>query len=121
MSWFAAHAIMYVRFKAGAQEVFPVWENVLLIEAAAPSEVWQKAVARAREDEGDCGGSFRWGDRPAEWVFAGLRKVVAVSHQGANDRLGDGDEITYSEFQVPDQADLQRLVSGEEVAVRYVE
>jgi hypothetical protein len=121
MPWYAAHAILYVRFKSGGQTAYPVWENVLLIRARDPTSAWRKAVRRAKRDEGDGGGTFRWNNRPAEWVFAGLRKVVAVSHQGAARTPGDGDEITYSEFELADAASLRKLVAGRAVSAQYVE
>ena len=116
MPWYAAHAILYVRFKAGKQRRFPVWENVLLVRARTAREAWRKAQRRAREDQGDSGGTFRWAGRRAEWVFAGLRKVVAVSARSEG-RLGDGDEITYNEYEVDDAAALERLVAGASVSV----
>jgi hypothetical protein len=42
-----------------------------------------------------------------------------VSHQG--DSLGHGDELTYSEFSVPDEKALQDLAAGREVSLRYIE
>jgi hypothetical protein len=119
VAWFAASAIMYVRFKDGQQDRFPIWENTLLIEAESHSSARAKAQDRATHDEGDSGGTFRWAERPAEWVFAGIRKVTQVSHEGAT--LGDGDEVTYSEFEVESEAALRALATGEEVSVRYIE
>lgn len=119
MGWYAASAIMYVRFKDGGQEHFPVWENVLLIEASNDEEAEVKARERAAADEGDSGGTFTWEGRPAEWVFAGIRKVLTVAHE--IDRLGHGDEVTFSEFRLPDQASVHRLAAGEEVDLKYVE
>ncbi len=121
MPWYAAHAIMYVRFKAGRQSTYPVWENVLLIDARDPVAARRKAERRAKQDEGDSGGTFRWENRAAEWVFAGLRKVVAVSHQSPQPVPADGDEITYSEYEVANATTLRKLVSGKSARVEYVE
>ena len=121
MAWFAAHAIMYVRFKDGRQDHYPVWENVLLIEAPDINDAESMARDRARQDEGDSDGTFQWEDRPATWVFAGLRKTVRVAHQRVTSKLASGDEVTYSEFSVPNEAALRRLIAGENVAVEYVE
>jgi hypothetical protein len=119
MPWFAAHAVMYVRFKDGRQDTYSVWENVLLVEAADGDDARAKATARARRDEGDSQGSMTWENRPAEWVLAGVRKVMSVAHEA--DGLGSGDEITYSELLIRDRAELDRFVNGEQVSVRYVE
>jgi len=65
MSWYAASIIMLTKFKDGIQDKYPVWENVILIEGNSPDEASEKALARAREDEGDSAGTYLWEDRPA--------------------------------------------------------
>ena len=121
MPWFAAHAIMYVRFKDGRQDPYPVWENVLLIEAADFNGAESAARDLARQDEGDADGTFCWQDRPATWVFAGLRKTLRVAHRGSTSEPASGDEITYSEFSVPNEDALRRLAAGDTVVIEYVE
>jgi len=120
MAWYAASAILCVKFKDGVQDCYPVWENVYLIEAETDGEAFRLAEERAREAEGDSSGSFRWDGRPATWVFAGLRKLLTVSHE-APPALGSGDELTFSEFELADQRALERLVAGGEVGVTYME
>jgi hypothetical protein len=112
---------MYVRFKDGVQDHYPVWENILLVEAPDDDTAHAHAVARAKEDEGDYKDSFTWQDRPATWVYAGIRKLITVSHLNPDDQLGSGDELTYSEFDLPSQSAVDRLVAGEEVDLKYVE
>jgi hypothetical protein len=112
---------MFVQFKDGVQDHYPVWENILLIKAADGSEALKAAAARAREYEGDSGSSFTWDGRPASWVFAGIRKLISVSHRSITDEIGPGDEVTYSEFDLPDRHSLDRLVAGDEVDLKYVE
>jgi hypothetical protein len=92
---------MYCRFKDGRQSPTPVWENVLLIEAADDQAAWPLAESRARLDEGDGSGSMTWGGRPAEWEFAGIRQLLTVTHESEG-KLGHADEITYTEFMLPD-------------------
>ena len=119
MTWFAAHAVMYFKLKGGAQGGCTVWENVYLIEAEDIDAAWERAEARARQEEGDDDGSLTFDDRPATCVFAGLRKMSEVAHGEEDGRLRSGDEITYSEFEVPDEASVRAYVGGEEVLVRY--
>ena len=119
MPWYAASAIMFVKFKDGNQDTYPVWENVHLIEATTPEEAEEKAIRRAREEEGDDSGSFTWNKKPATWVFAGLRKLLSVSHPDLDDNELDGAEVTFSEFEVTTEADLDALVNGEDVKVLY--
>jgi hypothetical protein len=121
MAWFAAHAIMYFKLKSGVQDSFTIWENVYLIEADNSDQVREKACEWAQREEGDSDGSLRVDGQPATQVFAGLRKIVAVSHWEEEGQLRPGDEITYSEFQVPDEKSVRALVNGEEVSVEYIE
>jgi hypothetical protein len=121
MAWFAAHAILYFKLKAGGQEKFTVWENVYLIEAGDSDEAWEKAEAWAKQEEGDSDGFLQVDGRPATMVYAGIRKMITVSHWEEEGRLGHGDEITYSEFQVPDEKSIRELVDGAEVSVDYIE
>jgi hypothetical protein len=111
---------MYVRFKDGQQGHYPVWENVLLVEADSDALAEERARELAGLDAGDSDGTFRWNGRPAEWVFAGIRKILTVSHR--SDAVpGHGDEITYSEFGVRDENTLQDLVAGRSVSIEYVQ
>jgi hypothetical protein len=118
MPWYAAHAIMYVEFKDGAQNHYPVWENVLLIEAADGKEAHEKTYRRAKRDEA-ADPSFTWSGRPARWVFAGIRKLLTVSHESDFRQPDDGDEITYCQFDLPDRKSLDRLVACERVRLDY--
>lgn len=117
MNWYAAHAILFAQFKEGKQTKFPVWENLLLVKARTEAEAFKKAEKRARQDEGDDGGSFRWDGKPARWVFAGIRKLTLC--QDADERPDDGTEISYQEMLVESEASIQKLVAGQEVVVRY--
>src|SRR3989442_6952758 len=68
-TWYAAHIVMYVTFKDGAQDHYPVWENIVLIEAPTEDEAFSKAEVIVRAGEGDSDGSFRSNDRPATCNF----------------------------------------------------
>ena len=119
MTWYCAHVIMSVRFKDGNQDTYPVWENVVLIEAPSEKEAWEKAEQRAQRYEGDSEGSFTWGGRPATWVFAGIRKLIMTDYLGAPP--ASGTEVTYSEFELATAEDLRKLIDGDSVDVTYVE
>ena len=120
--WYAAHIIMYVRFKDGQQGEYPVWENIRLIEAPSDDGALAVAECLGRDDEGDDDGSFRWDGRPATWVFGGVRKLVAVCHpDDPDDRPTNGAEISYSQMILPDAAALDKLVNGDPVTVLYEE
>lgn len=121
MPRYCAHAVLYFQFKDGRQDDFPVYENVYLIEAEDADEAWTKGVARARLDEGDEAGSLHFEQRPATRVFAGLRKVISVSHMGIEDQIADGDELTFSQCRFADTASFQRFVNGEDTTGTFVE
>ena|SRR5687767_9678947 len=116
MTWFAAHVIMYISVKDGKQETYPVWENVILVEAETDAAARTKAEGYGREAEGDDRGTFRWGQRPASWVFAGVRKVVRCdSHP---DQPGDGTEITYTDIVVDTLDAVRDLAAGRRVPLK---
>src|SRR5262249_14552396 len=95
VSWYTAHIVMMVRFKEYPQEHFPIWENIVLLEANSDDGAFANAEERGREDEGDDDGTFRWGGKPATWVFAGVRKLT-LCEDGRN-RPEDGTELSYLE------------------------
>lgn len=119
MPWYSASAIMFVQFKDGKQDSYSVWENVHLLQASNREEAEERAIKRAKDDEGDSSGTFMWEERPAVWVFAGLRKLITVSHPDLDDNELDGAEVTFSAFEVETEADLTALVNGEDVNVKY--
>lgn len=119
MPWYAASAIIYTKFKEGNQDRYPVWENVILIEAESSNEAHKKAIERAKMDEGDASGTYYYDDRPASMVFAGIRKIITC--EDSNDRPRDGTEITYSTIEVYSEEDFSKLVNGEPVTVMYEE
>ncbi len=119
MTWYAASIIMFVKFKDGIQNKFPIWENVILIEASSSDEAFRKAEKRALDGEGDSDGTFRWEDRDAEWVFAGIRKLLECID--VENKPADGNEITFSHFEVESKEVLSQLVNGETVMIKYEE
>jgi hypothetical protein len=119
MNWFAAHIILVVKFKDHSQTRFPVWENIVLIRADSEEEAIAKAEARGRDDEGDDDGTFRWGGKPAVWVFVGVRKVTLCEDAGK--RPGDGTELSYLEFEAPSMAAVEKLIDGTPVRLTLKE
>jgi len=117
MTWYAAHAIMVVKFKDGIQDKYPLWENIFLVKADSTAEALAKAETRARQDEGDSQGSFTHEGRPATWVFGGLRRLVTCLD--AEEQPTDGTEITYAEMEVTTETDFYKLINGEAVMVWY--
>jgi len=115
-TWYAAHLILYVRFKHGKQTYFPVWENIVLIRAATEEEAFAKAEKRAQLDVGNDGGSFEWDGHSAEWIFAGVRKLTTCVNP--EQRPADGTEVTYIEMELPSLAAVRKLAAGEPVTAK---
>lgn len=117
MTWYAAQLLFYVRWKHKRQTRYPVWENIVLIGAKSEQEAFTKAEKRAHEDPCmDPDDSFTWEGAPAEWVFAGIRKLTLCVDERR--RPTDGTEVTYLELEVGSRADLDKLIAGEPVSVR---
>jgi hypothetical protein len=119
MSWFAAHLVMYIKLKDRHQDRFPLWENVVLIKADSEDEAFEKATRRGHDEEGDEEGSLRWGGRPAQWVFAGVRKLTSC--EDAEKRPNDGTEVTFIQMEVDSTEAIAQLVGGEPMSVRLAE
>lgn len=117
--WYAAHILLYVKRKEGTESKYPVWENVVLIKANSEEEAFEKATQRGKEEEGDEDGTFRWGGKPAQWIFAGVRKLTLC--EDPEKRPGDGTEVSYVEMEVASEEAVRKLVEGKPVAVRIRE
>jgi hypothetical protein len=125
MNWYCAHIVMFVELKAAPQKRFPVWENVILFEARNEEDAFEQAERHGRAEAGDDGGTFEWGESPARWVFAGVRKLTECDTPSPG--FASGTELTYTEFEVGSRDDVKRLASGKPVkalfhdAYRHVE
>jgi hypothetical protein len=114
-TWFAAHIILYIQLKDQPQKTYPVWENVVLIEARSEEEAFAKAEQRGRADAGDEDGTLTWGGEPARWVFGAVRKLTKCEDD--DQRPGDGTEVTYLEMQVRSEKNLRKLLRSAKVGV----
>jgi hypothetical protein len=115
MTWYAAHVILYIVFKEGQQDSYPVWENVFIVEGADEETARTRAEDLGRQGEGDSNGSLKWEGRPASWVFAGVRKLVSCDSDPEPPRHGT--EVTYSEFSVDGLGTLKELAAGRRVRI----
>jgi len=122
MAWYGAHVIMSVQFKDGNQDVFPAWENVYLLQAKDADEAEIKARGIGKENEGDSSGTFTWNNRPAAWVYVGVRKIVEISNAvAATNEPGDGVEVTYNTLAFNTEAALKRFAAGGSTELMAVE
>ena len=58
--------------------------------------------------------------RPAEYVFAGFRRVQPVWHRGPGGVLRSGDEPTFCCYHVKTLRQVRRLARGERARVLHV-
>jgi hypothetical protein len=119
MKWYAAHLVIYVKFKKHRQNRYPLWENIVLIKANSEDEAMAKAKRRGHSEEGDCNGTFTWGGKPARWVFAGVRQLIVCVDP--ENRPNDGTEITHLELEVASKNQLDRLLEGGPASVKFLE
>jgi len=110
---------MYVKRKKPVAGAIPVWENIVLIKAASEDEAFARARERGQQDEGDDDGTFQWAGQPAEWVFAGVRKLTLC--EDPEKRPGDGTEITYTEMEVNSMQAIADLLEGKQAAVKLTD
>ena len=132
MTWYAAHIISYVKFKDGIQDRFPLWENVVLIEADSGDKALEEAEKIGKSDyddsdDPDNNGDMTWNERPAYWVYAGIRKLIRCAPTASTEvdetlptyTPGFGTEVTYSEMEVSTEEDLAKLINGDPITVLY--
>ncbi len=101
---------MMVRLKDQPQEHYPVWESIVLLKAKSDEDGFARAEEFGRAEEGDDGGTFTWGGKPAAWVFAGVRKLTQCVD--AQHRPNDGTELSYLEMELPSLKAVERFVQG---------
>lgn len=123
MTWFAANIVIGMK-RRDAIGPISIYENVVLIEAKTAGEA-RRIASQLGEAEEKLDDGLTIDDSPAVRVFAGIRKIITVSNPDPldldQDRPTTGTEITYSEFEVPDEDALRRFALGETIDVRYLE
>ena len=123
MTWYAAHLILYTKFLDGVQDIYHVWENVVLINAETSDKAF--AIADAKGETETEVGEHTYDGRPAVWVYAGVRKLnECLEYFDPDDRAPGGmeehgTEMTYSSFLLPNEDALQKLLANRDVAVLY--
>lgn len=122
---FCAHVVIWMKYKDGVQNEYPIWENVYLVKANTEDEAWEKAEKKGREECEDDDG-LEVDGRPARWTYGGVRKLISVIdisffeckiHESMEDII----ELTWSEFTVLDKISLDKLIAGESVIINYDE
>ena len=124
MTWFTASLITYIKALSGSQDVFPVFEDFVLIEADTREEALLEA-----EKIGIKGSALEDGLEfmgvPSIRCFAGVRKLRSIfsAEQGKLDESPPtlGTELSHSYYEVSSEADANALGQGRAVQVKYID
>ena len=126
MTWYAAHIILLTKFLDGVQDSYPVWENVVLINAATSDEAYTIADKKGEAETRMSPDSwYTYDGRPAVWVYVGTRKLnECLEYFDPDERVPDGSEehgteVTYSSFVLPNEESMQKLLANRNVDVLY--
>ena len=116
-SWYIAHVITRIEFIEGEQEPVPVWEDCILVRASTHDEARARAEAHGKANAAVKDLSMTWEGRRARMHYVGVRKIIKIDEE----TLGDGIEVTYSQYLVPSLGQLRSLAAGGAVSLRYEE
>lgn len=116
--WFAAHIVMSLQLTSEEQHLFPVWENIVLIEAETRDEAGHKAKQIGETEQLVDDGSTLDG-KPARWIYVGVRKIISCEDE--NRPPSHATEISYSEYLLDSLDEVNRLARGEPVELTYNE
>lgn len=126
MTWYAAHIVLYTKFLDGIQNTFHVWENIVFINAETAGKAFTIADTKGEaEATSSLNSSYTYDNRPAVWVYAGVRKLNEYlehfdSEEQKPGRMEEyGTEVTYSSFILHDEDALQKFLGNRDVSVLY--
>ena len=123
--WWAAHVVLYLKESRARQATFLAEENVYLVRARGEAEARKRGASLGRAE---CvpDNSLRVNGRPAKIVFGGVRRVTWCAADPRSEtkwpwvrKLRPGVEATFSTFVVRSRSDLDALIEGRSVSVRY--
>lgn len=124
MTWYAAHIILLTQFLDGIQDSYPIWENVVLINAETSDEAYAIADKKG-EAEAEVSEGYTYNGRPAVWVYRGTRKLnECIEHFDPEECASGGmeeygTEVTYSSFVLPNEDAMQKMLANRDVTVLY--
>jgi hypothetical protein len=121
MTWFTASVVTYLK-SADPQDVFPIFEDFILIEADNRSAAMEKAIQCGHDLE-DLDDSPRLGGAPARRVFAGIRKLRSIYNPPPLDIDSDAPttftELSHSFFEVNSEDEVMQFAQGKALQVLY--
>jgi hypothetical protein len=115
MHWYVASLVMNTRFDQGPQTEYPVWENLILIQAKSSRRALDRANKLGRSAQKELAHSVMYRGRHASLTFAGVRRLVTLE----DGRPTDGSQVSMTLFQVRGQKAFRRLLRGKEVSLEF--
>ena len=117
MNWYGAHIIMYLKYSNAIQNQYDVREDIFLIGTENLEEGFAEAKRLGKNQETDTIVGVAY--TPAQWVFAGVSKLVEVSYRypPLEGLPQQGTEITYIRLFVENEQELKTLADGREVVL----
>lgn len=122
--WYCAHAIFYFELKYETQDSYLVHENVYIVNAADEATAMDEAMRVAKENEDlNEDDHLELNEKPVRYLFSGIRKLITVSNYDKQneDVIESGVEVTYSELEVDNLEQVEKLSKGDFVEVLYRE
>lgn len=122
MAWYAAHLIQYFRYQDGTQDIFPIYENMVLIEADSSEQAFEKANEIGHQAYNHNDPTLTVDGVLAKTIYGGIRKIIECQSalNGSNDPT-NGLELTYSKFIVTTEDALAKFINGDNVDTIYLE
>ena len=125
MGWYAAHVISAIKYIQGEQNVFPVYESIVLINSESVCDAFKQAIeyganySRAQE-----GSNLRLNGCPAKSEFIGVRAVneilddLVIEKNGVNESIAL--EVTWIEYEIDNLDKLHDLANGLSLTAKIV-
>ncbi len=127
MAWYTAGIIQAIKLKDGRQDIYPVYENYVLIEAGNVKDAFEKADLIGEKVSNIDDLLTLDDDQPAEMVYMGVRKLIEIHDSLSTPdelhmtRPAHGTEVSYSYMEVDSEDKLKQLVNRESVEVTYID
>jgi len=125
MRWYAAHLVETIKLKRGKQDIFPVCESIVLINANSVKEAFEKASRYGEEySRAQDSSQLTLNDRPAKSEFVGVRAItelfdnpIEVKVRG---KVPDIIEITWIDYEIESMEKIQEMVKGRSLTANIV-
>jgi len=126
MTWYTASLIQTIKLKNSQQDIYPVYEDNILIEANSVKEAFEKADSIGIEVS-QIDDQLELNGKPAEMVYMGVRKMIEIHDSLSTtdslkiDKPYSGVEVSYSYLEVDSEEKLNQLAQGKAVVVNLID